>query len=106
MKKHHNGTVFVYKQICTLPKKGKIIVTDDPGDEKYYALYNALKRQKIIPLQEGNDMIYWDSTLPKLKWNEWMSSPDGIKYFSRDFNKYFVFDEKYRGHLTGQDYGI
>ena len=44
--------------------------------------------------------------LPKLKWNEWMSGPDGMRYFSRDFDKYFVFDEKYRGHVTGQDYGI
>jgi len=100
-------TPSVYKQICKLPKKGKIIITDDiPGDEKYNALFNALKRQKIMPMQEGNDMIYWDSTLPKLKWNEWMSGPDGMKYFSRDFDKYFVFDEKYRGYVTGQDYGI
>jgi hypothetical protein len=102
----HDGSVPVYKQICKLPKKGKIIIKDDPGDEKYTALFNALKRQKIIPMQEGNDMICWDSTLPKLKWNEWMSKPDGMEYFSRDFDKYFIFDEKYRGHVTSQDYGI
>ena len=110
MEKLHNGTVFVYKQICKLPKRGKMIITDDPGDEKYYALFNALKRQKIKPMQEGNDMIYWDSTLhklySKLSWNEWMSKPEGTKYFSRDFDKYFEFDENYRGYMTGQDYGI
>jgi hypothetical protein len=106
MKKNHNAAIFVYKQICKLPKMGKMIITDDPGDEKYYALFNALKRQKIKPMQEGNDMIFWDSTLPKLKPDEWMTRPDGMKYFSRDFDKYFEFDEKYRGYMTGQDYGI
>lgn len=106
LKKLHEGP-FVYKQICKLPKMGKIIITDDiPGDEKYNALFNALKKQKIIPMQEGNDMIYWDSTLPKLKWNEWMSNPDGRKYFSRDFDKYFVFDENYKGYVSGQRYGL
>jgi hypothetical protein len=29
-----------------------------------------------------------------------------MKYFSRDFNKYFVFDENYKGYVAGQRFGL
>ena len=99
------GKPQIYKLKCTLPKMGKMWI---PLGERYedmrYSLHKALDARGILLQQDDKNTFFWDSSI-KLKENEWISM-SSKSFHKREFEKYFEFDEKYTGYVTGKEYGI
>ncbi len=74
------------------------------SDDKTYALYKELEARNILLQRDGKYIFFWDSSI-KLKEDEWISM-SSYGFHNREFEKYFEFDEKYTGYVTGKEYGI